>query len=321
MQTLRLPALVVLALFLAAEARAQTYPAQTIRVIVPFGAGSATDIVPRIVLDAAAKDLGQPIVVENRPGAGGTTGASAVAKAEPDGYTLLATSSAHTITPSVYAKLSYDAAADFAGVVAFGELPSVLITAPGKGLTNVRDFVAAARAKSDGFNFASVGVGSATHLMAERFRLSAGFNAVHIPFRGGPEALTEVIAGRVDFYVCPVNTALPFIREGKLVALAVNAPKRVAALPEVPTTLEAGFANSDYTVWIGMFAPARTPRAIIERLHQASVAAINTPAVRDKLVKTGLDPVAMTPQAFDARVRAEIAAVGAIAKAVGIKPN
>ncbi len=253
--------LVVLACLLGVwdGAAAQSWPSKPIRAIIPFGAGSATDVVPRIVLEQLSAQLGQPIVVENRGGAGGTIGSAMVAKAEPDGYTILVNSSAHTITPSIYPNLSYDVARDFAAVAAVGNVPNVLIIAPSKGLNTVQDFVLAAKAKPGSFNFASVGIGSAVHLSAERFRLSAGYEAVHIPFKGGAEALTEVIAGRVDYYFCPIATALPHIRDGRLLGLAVSSPMRASTMPGLTTTLEAGYPDSDYTFWIGVFAPSQTP--------------------------------------------------------------
>ena len=207
---------------LAAQSSAQSWPSKPIRAIIPFGAGSATDIIPRIVFEPLSAQLGQPIVVENRVGAGGTLGTTAVAKAEPDGYTLLAHSNAHTISPAIYSKLPYDPADDFAGITPFGSVPNVLIISPSKGIKTIQELVAAAKAKPGTFNYASVGVGSGTHFSVEKFKLSAGFDAQHIPYKGGPEALTEVIAGRVDFYFCPINTALPHIREGKLVALVTK---------------------------------------------------------------------------------------------------
>ena len=220
------------------NAWADAWPDRPIRAVIPFGAGSATDVIPRIVFDRMAGQLGQPIVVENRGGAGGTIGAGLVAKAKPDGYTLLTNSSAHTIASSIYSNLNYHPANDFAAVGSMGNVPNVLIISPSKGITTIRDFVAKAKAKPGSFNFASVGVGSAVHLSAERFRVSAGYEAVHIPFKGGSEALTEVIAGRVDYYFCPIATALPHIRDGRLLALAVSSPMRAASLPDVPTTLE-----------------------------------------------------------------------------------
>jgi tripartite-type tricarboxylate transporter receptor subunit TctC len=316
--------LVALAMLLVGapgDACAQSWPAKPIRAIIPFGAGSATDIVPRIVFDPLSAQLGQPIVVENRPGAGGTVAAAAVAKADPDGYTLLATSSAHTITPAVYANLPYDAAGDFAAVIPFGSLPNVLVVSPAKGFKTIQDLVAAAKAKPGALNYASVGVGSATHLSVERLRLVAGFEVVHVPFRGGPEALTEVIAGRVEFYFCPINTALPYIREGRLLALVVNSSKRAAALADVPTTREAGYEGADFPIWIGMFAPAKTPREIVDRLNRETIRALQIPVTQDRLEKTGIEPLIMSPAEFDARVRKEIESNGALAKSAGIKPN
>jgi len=300
---------------------AQTWPAKPIRVIIPFGAGSATDVIPRVVFDQLSTQLGQPIVVENRGGAGGTIGAGAVAKAEPDGYTLLVTSSAHTITPSIYANLPYDTGQDFAAIGAIGNVPNVLIIAPSKGIKTIQEFAAVARAKPGSFNFASVGVGSAVHLSAERFRLSAGYEAVHIPFKGGSEALTEVIAGRVDYYFCPIATALPHIRAGTLLALAVSSPQRASALPDVPTTLESGFPNSDYMFWIGVFAPAKTPHEITEKFYQELQKALQAPAIRERLATLGVEPMPMTSAQFDAQVKNEISVYATFAKTAGLKSN
>jgi tripartite-type tricarboxylate transporter receptor subunit TctC len=316
--------IVVLAVFiLVADAGAwgQPWPTKPIRVIVPFGAGSATDIVPRIVFDPLSALLGQPIVVENRVGGGSTVGTAAVAKADPDGYTLLATSTAHTITPAVYANLSYDAASDFAAITPFGSVANALVISPSKGFKTIQDMVAAAKAKPGTFNYASVGVGSATHLSVERLRLSAGFEAVHVPFRGGPEALTEVVAGRVDFYFCPINTALPFIREGRLLALVVNNVNRSPELPDVPTTLEAGYRDAEFPIWLGMFAPAKTPPGIVAKLHAETQKALQMTATQERLTMAGVTPLAVSPAEFDARVRKEIETNGALAKAAGIKPN
>ena len=315
--------LIVGAALIAASvaAQADTYPSRPIRAIIPFGAGSATDVIPRIVFDELAARLGQPIIVENRGGAGGTLGAAAVAKADADGYTLLVNSSAHTITPAIYPNLSYEAGADFAAVGAIGSVPNVLIIAPSKGIKTLKEFVDTAKAKPGTFNFASVGVGSAVHLSAERFRIAAGYEAVHIPFKGGAEALTEVIAGRVEYYFCPIATALPHIRDGRLLGLAVSSPKRASALPEVPTTLEAGYADSDYTFWIGVFAPAKTPKEIVEKLNREMAAAVASPAVREKLSILGVEAMPMSPAEFDSHVKGELARYATFAKAAGLKPN
>jgi tripartite-type tricarboxylate transporter receptor subunit TctC len=313
--------LAVAMVVVASHAAAQEWPARPIHVVIPFGAGSATDIVPRIAFEQLTLQLGQPLIVENRLGAGGTIATGSVAKADPDGYTLLATSNAHTIAPAMFSNLTYDASADFAAVIPFGTVPNVLIISPSKGIKTVQELVAAAKAKPGVFNYGSVGVGSATHLSIERFRLSAGIDLVHIPFKGGPEALTEVIAGRVELYFCPINTALPYIREGRLMALAVNGFTRAAALPDVPTTLEAGYRDAELPIWLGMLAPAKTPRAIVEKLHRETAKALQVPTTQEKLAKNGVEPLVMTPAEFDARVKADIAANGALVKAAGIKIN
>jgi len=307
-------------LFCRGDALAQTWPSKPIRAIIPFAAGSATDVIPRVVFEPLSARLGQPIVVENRGGAGTTIGAALVAKAEADGYTLLATSSAHTLVPTVYPSAPYDTAADFAAAVSLGSSPNVLVVSPAKDFKTAQDLVVAAKARPGSFNFASAGVGSATHLSAERFRMAAGFEAVHIPFRGGAEAITEVLAGRADFYFCPLGTALPQLREGKLLALAVSSPKRAALLPEVPSVVEL-FPNSDYAFWIGVFMPAKTPRDIVDQFHRAAIETMQLPNVKERLATLGMDPMPLTPAEFDAQVRAEIASTGLLAKAAGVGAN
>jgi tripartite-type tricarboxylate transporter receptor subunit TctC len=304
-----------------AHAFAQAWPTKPIRVVIPFGAGSAVDVIPRIVLDQMGMQLGQPIVVENRTGAGGTIGMAQVARADADGYTLLINSSAHTIVPSVYKSLSFDVAKDLAGVVPLGNIPNVLITAPSKGYKTVADLVAAAKAKPDTLNFATAGVGTATHMSAERFRLSAGFEARHVPFKGGAEAMTETIAGRVDYYFCPIATALPQIAEGRVLGLVVSPPVRASGLPNVPTTLEAGYNDSDYMFWVGMFAPTKTPRAVIDRLHSEAVKAMSVAGVKEKLGKNGVEPLAMTPSELDRFVAREIGANATLVGKLNLKPN
>ena len=313
--------LVVAALLLGwgSEAVAQTWPSKPIHAIIAFAAGSATDVIPRVVFEPLSAQLGQPIVVENRGGGGTTIAGGMVAKADPDGYTLLATSSAHTLVPTVYPNAPYDTAAKSAAV-SFGTSPNVLVVSPSKGFKTAHDLVSAAKASPGSFNFASAGVGSATHLSAERFRMAAGFDAVHVPFRGGAEALTEVLSGRAEFYFCPLGTALPQVREGKLMALAVSSPKRAALLPDVPSVLEL-FPNSDYPFWIGIFMPAKTPRDIVEKLHREAVNTMQLPNVKARLETLGMDPMPLTPAEFDAHVRAEIGTTGVLAKAAGLKPN
>jgi tripartite-type tricarboxylate transporter receptor subunit TctC len=289
-----------------------------VRVVVPYGAGSATDIVPRVVFEQLAPQLGQSVVVENRPGAGGTVGAGFVANAKPDGYTLLVNSTAHTIAPALYRKLNYEPARDFAAIIPLGISPNVLVVSPAKGFKTVADLVAAAKAKPEGLTLASVGVGSATHLSGERFCFSAGVKAVHVPFKGGAEAMAEVMAGRVDFFFGPVGLVLPQIRAGKLSALVVSGAERAAALPNVPTTHEAGFEDAEYPIWFGLFAPAKTPSTILDTLHDQSLKALQTSKVRDKLSALGVDRMMMTRADFAAYVDKQFAVNAALAKAIGL---
>ena len=303
------------------ESSAQSWPTKPIKAFIRFSAGSATDIIPRAVFERVAAELGQPIVVENRGGAGGTIAVGAVVKSEPDGYTILANSSAHTVAPSIIDNLPYDTAKDLSAVVALGKNANILVVSPAKGWKTVGDLVAAAKANPGTVNYASAGVGTATHVSAERFRQSAGIAATHIPYRGGPEALADIFGGRVDFYYCPISTALPLIREGRLLALAASTPQRASALPDVPTSLEAGYANSDNTVWYGVFMPAKTPRGIVDKFYATTMQVIGTPAMQQKLAELAVDPMPLRPAEFDALVEAEIKENERLIKAAGLKPN
>jgi tripartite-type tricarboxylate transporter receptor subunit TctC len=304
-----------------ASAQAQSWPTKPIKAFIPFSAGSATDIIPRAVFDRVSADLGQPIVVENRGGAGGTIAVGAVVKSEPDGYTILANSSAHTVAPSIVDNIPYDTAKDLSAVVALGKNANILVVSPAKGWKTAADLVAAAKAKPGTINYGSAGVGTATHISAERFRQSAGIQATHVPYRGGPEVLADIFGGRVDFYYCPISTALPLIRDGRLVALATSTPQRASALPDVPTSLQAGYANSDYTVWYGVFMPVKTPRAIVDRFYTTTMKIIQTPAMQQKLAELAVDPMPLKPTEFDALVETEIKANERLIKAAGVKPN
>ena len=305
---------------LVRRAAAAAWPGDgVIHAMVPFAAGSTTDIVARVVLDPVARQLGQTIVVENRGGAGGTIGSALVAKAAPDGYTLLANAAAHSAAPAAYPDLSYDPAKDFAAIAVYGVVPNVLLIAPSKGIKSAKELVE--RAKQTELTFGSAGVGSATHWAAERFLVSAGMHATHVPFRGGPEALTEVMTGRVDFCFIGISSALPFIKDGRLLALAVGTTKRSPALPDVPSTIELGYADSDYVFWNGLLAPARTPRPIIDRLYAEVQKALALPDVQAKLATQGVEQMPMTPQEFDAMIAKEVVANLKLAKAAGLKFN
>jgi len=297
------------------------WPSRQVRVIVPIAAGSGMDIVARTVSQQLAKQLGRPFVNENRPGGATTTGAAAVASATPDGYTILFHSVAFTVTPSTVANLSYDVARDFAGVMPITNTPLLLVSPPGK-FKSVGDLVARAKADKGAMNYATPGYGAAAHFTSERFRLAAGFEAQQIPFRGTVEAVTEVVAGRVAFYFAPLTTVQSLIQEGRLDALATTSRKRVSALPNAPTTIEAGYPESDFDFWVGMFVPSKTPRDIVEKLYVEARKAAELPELRAQMAAIGGEPMeAMTPAEFDNYVRKEIARNAAIAKAAGITPN
>ena len=301
------------------HATAQSYPTKPVQVILAFTPGSAVDIVGRIVTAKLSEMWGQPVVSDNRSGAGGSIGSAAVAKSDPDGYTLLINASAHSAAPAAYPNVSYDPARDFSAVIPFGTIPNVTVISPAKGIKTIGELVTAA--KSGALTYASAGVGSATHWAAERLRVSAGFKAVHVPFRGGPEALTEVTTGRVDFTCMGMSAALGFIRDGQLIPLAVSSAKRSSALPDVPTTLEAGLADSDYNYWMGMFVPANTPRAIIDQLYRETEKALRTPGVTDKFKPQGIEPMPITSAEFDALIKKEIDTNIALVKAANLKFN
>jgi len=312
-------ALAILATAVAiGEAQAQTWPTKPLRAFIPFAAGSATDLVPRAVFEPLATELGQPIVVENRGGAGGTIAGTAVVRADPDGHTMLATGSNLTIAPWIVPNMPYDTVKDLASVLMIGQNANVLIVPPARGWKTAQDLVAA-EARPGSINYSSAGVGTATHLSAEKFRLSAGFEAVHIPYKGGAEALADVLGGRVDFYFCPISTALPFIADGRVVALAVSTATRSSDLPNVPTTLEAGYTNSDLAIWYGVLVPAKTPRAVVDRFHAAGMKVLAAPSMRQRLKQLAVDPMPLTPAEMDEFVANEIAANGRLIKAAGIQ--
>jgi tripartite-type tricarboxylate transporter receptor subunit TctC len=294
-------------------ASAQPWPAKTITAIVPLNAGSASDVVGRIVLDQVSKQVGQPIVVENRAGAGGTIGANIVAKAAPDGYTIL-TYGALATAHALYTSLPYDTFRDFVPVVSLGQQTLVLVTAPSKEFKSLGDLVAAAKAKPGALNYSSAGIGSASHFAAERLRMSAGFEVQPIAFRGAAEALTELLAGRVDFSFMPIAPALSLVNEGKLQALAVSSTARAAALPQVPTTAEAGLVGAEYPFWTGLFVPAKTPPDVIEKLRRETETALQIPAVRERLAKLGVEPMPMSPEQFAQFFKADVDAAVKLVK-------
>src|SRR5579863_3614072 len=308
------------ALLATSTVQAEIWPSHLIKAIIPFGAGSAADVVPRVVFDRLAAELGQAIVVENRPGAGGTIGTAAIAKADPDGYSILAQSSALSISPAIYPSLSFDITRDLSSALMIGVSVNVMIVPVSRPWKTVRDFIADARARPGTIAFGSVGVGSATHISAEKFRLAAGIETTHVPYRGGAEVIADILGGRIDFYFCPLATALPLIKEGRVRALVISGTKRVADLPDIPTPAEAGLKNAESIFWLGVFMPARTPRDVITKFHDAGTRLLAEPSMQESLLKLGVEPLPMAPDEMDAFVAREIAENLAVIKAAGIKP-
>ena len=249
---------VLTSLFAATAVQAEGWPSRLIKATIPFGAGSAADVVPRLVFERLAAELGQSIVVENRAGAGGALGSALVAKAEPDGYSILAQSSALAIAPAIFPNATFDATRDLASVLMIGSSANVMIVPKERPWKTIQDFIADAKAKPGSISFGSVGIGSAVHISTEKFRLAAGIEATHVPYRAGPEVIADIIGGRIDLYFCPLSTALPLIRDGQVRALVVSTPKRAADLPDVPTPVEIGLKDADSAIWFGVFVPAKT---------------------------------------------------------------
>jgi tripartite-type tricarboxylate transporter receptor subunit TctC len=301
-----------------ASALAEDYPTRAIRVISPYPAGSASDTVSRVVLDEVSREIGQAIVIETRPGAGGSLGFSTVAKAPPDGYTLVTSSSSMATERVLHKSLPYDPAKDFIPVALIGISPNVLIVSKASGFKTVADLVNAAKAKPGTITFASAGIGSSSHMAAERFRLAAGIDVRHVPFREG--GLTEVMAGRIDFYFIPLAAAASALHNEKLVVIAVSAPARVPLLPNVPSVVEAGYPGAVFRFWNGISAPAKTPREVVQKLHDATLKAMQSPAVKEKLTKLGVEPAQMSVEEFGKFFTDDMAATLELAKKADIKP-
>jgi len=300
---------------------AQDYPTKPIRIVVGFSAGSTTDILARTVGQKMNEAWGQPVLVDNRPSAGGIVASSAVAAATPDGYTLLMVSAGHAATAAMFTKLPYDTLKDFAGVSRIANVPSILVVSPALGAKSVQDLVALARSKPGQLNFSSPGVGSANHLAGELFKTLAGIQAAHVPYKGIPEAMTAVVSGSVQFNFSPVLNVLPLSRDGKLLALAATTGKRSAILPDVPTVAEAGVSGYVFDPWFGILAPAKTPKAQLDKLSGEIARIVELPDVKERLRALGADPAPTTPEGFDAHVRAEVAKFEKIVRDAGIKPE
>jgi len=311
---------VVIALFVGA-ASAQTYPAKSIRIIVPFTPGSATDVMGRIVGERLSTAFGQPVIVDNRPGAGGTIGIRETARAEPDGYTLVVVSSGHAVNHVLYKDLGYDTLKDLASVAMLGSLPSVLIVPPSLGINSVKELVAMLKAKPGEYNYATAGIGSGAHVSSETFNVATGVKALHVPLKGTPPMLAETMAGRIHYAWVPAVSSMGPVKDGKVKPLAVSTAKRIAALPEVPTIAEAGFPSAESTFWLAMLAPAKTPTGIVGKLNAEVLRALQSAELKERLAKLGTEAMSMTPAESDAFIRREYEVLGKIMRDAGAKPQ
>jgi len=298
---------------------AANYPAKPIRIIVGFTPGGGPDITARYIAQKLGDSWKQQVVVENRPGAGGTIAAGFVAHATADGYTLLSVSSAHAVAPAIYAKLPYDTARDLAGVTLTATSKYLLVVPPSLGVKSVGDLLAMARARPGHLNFCSAGVGSGTHFAGELFKSMAGIDVVHVPFKGIPEALTETMTGRVQFFMAPIANSVHFVKEGKLVALGVSSAERDALVPELPTIAEAGVPGYESILWFGLLASSKTPRAVIAKLNREITRILGDPDAKARWAPIGLEPRPTAPAAFDKLIAADIATFSRLAKAADIR--
>jgi tripartite-type tricarboxylate transporter receptor subunit TctC len=301
-------------------ALAQAFPAKPLRIVVPFAAGGAIDIIVRASGQQLSKELGQPVVIDNRPGASGNIGADAVAKSAADGYTLVAgTSATHAVNAALYAKLPYDIRRDFVPVAHIAGVPNVLVVTPASGMHSVADLVKQARAAPGKMSYGSAGSGTSLHLAGELFGSAAQVNLLHVPYKGAAPATTDLLGGQITMMFNTVPVALPLIRSGKLTPLAVTSPKRHFALPEVPTFAELGYASVESETWVGLFAPAGTARDVVDKVAQALDRALREKSVVDLLRQQGAEPHFMDPNEFARYVDSEIARWGGIVRAAGIK--
>ena len=307
------------ALAVATLASAQEFPTKPVKIVVPFTAGSATDILARTIGQKLNEMWSQTVVIENRPGAGGTIGANAVAKSPPDGTTLMVHSSGHAVNAFIYPTLPYDTQKDFVAVVPLGGQPNVLVVSPSSGYKTMADLLTDAKKRPGALTYASAGIGSGTHFNAEKFKLAAGIDVLHVPYKGTPEAMTDTMTGRVQYFFAPISGALAQVREGKLVALAVSSSKRSGLLPNVPTVAEAGLPGFDYNLWVGVFAPAGTPADVVDKIGRSVNRVLGESDVKERMASLGAEPMPMTPAEFDKFVRAEMDDAAKVVKAAGIK--
>ena len=314
--------LFVAALALAAsQAMAQSYPTKPVRAIISFTPGSSTDIVGRLVMAKVSEYWGQPVVAENRPGAGGSIGSNVVATADPDGYTLLINSSAHSVNPGIYAKLPYDTLKSFVDVAPLTSQPNVLVVKADSPYKTAMDLVNYGKANPGKINFGHAGIGSGTHLNTERFISAADIKVTQVPFKGTPEVIANILSGAVDCYWAPISAALSNVKSGKLRPLAVSTATRNPQMPDVPTTSEAGVKGADSPLWFGVWAPAGTPKAVVDKVNADVRKALADPGVKEKLANLGNTTMDMSPVEFGAFVRSEMDTYARVLRAAGVKPQ
>jgi tripartite-type tricarboxylate transporter receptor subunit TctC len=316
----RVAVMLVAALAAIAPAAAQNYPTKPVRLVIAFTPGSSTDIIGRAVAARLQEIWGQPVIAENRPGAGGTVGSEFVLRSDPDGYTLLANSSAHAANPGMYKELRYDTK-DFVNLALLGGGPNVLMVGSDAGWKTLGDFVKAAKASPGKLNFASAGIGSGTHFNLEKLKIAAGIDVQHVPYKGTPEAIGDTVAGRTCCYWAPLNAALPHVTGGKAVALAVSSAQRSPLLQSVPTVAEQGYPGFDYTLWVGLWGPSKMPAEIAAKINKDVNAALASPELKAQLTKLGTVPGHMTIAEFTEFVNKEIEETRKILQAAGIKPQ
>jgi tripartite-type tricarboxylate transporter receptor subunit TctC len=305
----------------AAHAQQQRFPSKPIRMIVPFSAGSQTDILARLVGQKMNENWGQQVVIDNRPSAGGTIAAGIVAAAPADGHTLMLHSVGHAINATLYTRLPFNTLRDFAGVSQVASVPNVLVVAPALGVKSVKDLIALAKQKPGTINFGSAGIGSGTHINGEQFKVVAGVNVVHVPYKGTPEALTDTMTGRIQYFFSPLVPATPFVKEGRLIALAVSTATRSPVLPDVPTVAEAALPGFDYDQWYGMLAPSHTPKAVLAQISKEIARVLDLPDVRKTFQTQGAVAKPSTPEQFDVFIRVEIDKLAKVIKASGARAD
>jgi tripartite-type tricarboxylate transporter receptor subunit TctC len=307
-------------LFVSGSAFAD-FPSRPVRIVIGFTPGGTPDITARLISSKLSESLGQPFVVDNRPGAGGTIGAKLVADSNPDGHTLLSASSSHVLQPSIYAKMPYDTIKDFAGITRTSSACYMLVTSPSSDVRSARALIDLAKAKPGSLNFASAGSGSGTHFAGEMFRSAAGIDVVHVPYKGIPESLNDTIAGRVQFFMSPLSSAIPMVKGGRLRGLGVSCEKRVAAMPEMPTLAETVLPGFSYGTWSGILAPVKTPKPVITRLHAEITRVLAMPEIAQKMSSLGVEPDPTTPAQFDKVIAEQVRETAKLARAAGIKPQ